>query len=135
MEFNLQIGLTGRKEILVGPEHTAQKLGSGGVDVLATPMMVALMEGAARDAVAPALPEGYTTVGTRLAVTHDAATPVGLRAWAEARLTQMDGRRLVFSVEAFDEREKIGSGTHERFIVSLKKFMEKAESKKQQAGK
>lgn len=113
----------------VKPEYTAKSLGSGGVDVLATPMLVALMEGAARDAVQASLPTGWTTVGTRVNIEHLAATPVGMKVTARARLTQVEGRRLVFDVEAYDEGEKVGQGQHERFIVISERFESKARAK------
>ena len=129
MEFKLETGLSGEMTVAVKPEHTAQSLGSGGVAVLATPMLVALIEGAAKDAVQPSLPEGWTTVGTRVNIEHLAATPVGMKVTARARLTEVDGRRLVFAVEAYDEQEKVGQGQHERFIVNSERFESKARAK------
>ena len=130
MDYNLKTGLTATIETTVTKEDTAKKFGSGGVNVFATPMMVGLMENAALKAVDPHLPEGYTTVGTRLEINHIAATPVGLRVWAKAVLTKIDGKKLVFNVEAFDQKEKIGDGLHERFIVNLEKFTQRALAKK-----
>jgi predicted thioesterase len=130
MDVNLSPGLTGEKKEIVSSDNTAIRYGSGGVSVYATPAMIALMEGAAVQAVDAHLPEGMSTVGTSLAIQHTAATPVGLAVRATAHLTEVDGRRLVFSVQAFDEREQIGSGTHERYVVSTRKFLEKAEAKK-----
>ncbi len=130
MEFDLKKGLKGREEIVVEMKDTAVAFGSGGVEVLATPVMIGLMEGASKAAVEPELPAEFKTVGTHVDVKHLAATPVGMKAWAEAELIEVDGRRLVFKVVAFDEKEKIGEGTHERFIINLKKFMEKNEDKK-----
>jgi fluoroacetyl-CoA thioesterase len=129
VKFDLEVGLTGEMVAEVQPEHTARSLGSGGVDVLATPMLVALMEGAAKDTVQPGLPEGWTTVGTRVDICHLAATPVGMKVSAKATLSEVDGRRLVFTVEAHDDHEKIGEGSHERFIVSTERFENKARSK------
>lgn len=130
MEFNLKKGMQGKEEITVESKYTAAAFGSGGVEVLATPVMIGLMEGAARAAVEPHLSSEYKTVGTLVNVKHLAATPVGMKAWAEAELTEVDGRRLVFKVVAYDEKEKIGEGIHERFIINLQKFMEKNEKKK-----
>ncbi len=130
MEFNLKKGLKGKEKITVENKDTAVAFGSGGVEVLATPIMIGLMEGAAKAAVEPRLPSEYKTVGTLVDVKHLAATPVGMEAWAEAELIEVDGRRLVFKVVAYDEKEKIGEGIHERFIINLQKFMEKNETKK-----
>ena len=92
--------------------------------------MVALMEEASQCSVAPFLGEGESTVGTKLCVSHDAATPVGMKVWAESTLTEIDGRRLVFEVRAFDACGPIGQGTHERFIIRRQRFLEKVEAKK-----
>ncbi len=126
----LEIGIKGRAETLVTPENTASAVGSGLVPVFATPMMIALMENAAASSVAPHLEAGQGTVGTRLEVTHDAATPVGMKVWAETELVEVDRKRLVFQVAAFDEAGLIGSGRHERFIIATEKFLAKAEAKK-----
>lgn len=129
MEFNLKPGLAAELSTEVKPEHTAAHLGSGGVPVLATPMMIAFMEGAARNAVQPELPEGWTTVGTLVNVRHLAATPVGMRITARATLTEVEGRRLVFAVEVHDEKEKVGEGLHERFIINSDRFVSKVTGK------
>lgn len=126
----LEIGIRGRAEDVVREENTAKHLGSGDLSVFATPCMVALMENASLSAVAPHLEEGQSTVGTRLCVSHDSATPLGLKVWAESTLTEIDGRRLVFEVRAFDECGLIGQGTHERFLIKQQRFLEKAEAKK-----
>ncbi len=118
-------GLKGEMSTTVAYENTAAAVGAGGVEVFATPMMIALMENAAWRAVAESLEEGYVTVGTRVDVRHLAATPIGERVHATAELVAIDGRRLVFHVEAYDEKQKIGEGTHERFIVNLQRFMER----------
>jgi fluoroacetyl-CoA thioesterase len=123
-------GLRGEKTITVEPKHTARHLGSGGVDVLATPSMVALMEETALGAVDPLLPPGQLTVGYSLDIRHIAATPLGMQVTARAELTAVDGRMLTFRVEAFDEREKIGEGTHVRAVVSLDRFSAKLAAKK-----
>jgi fluoroacetyl-CoA thioesterase len=125
MVDNVQPGATGQRSIQVGEEHMAARWGSGGLDVLATPFMVALMEGAAVAAVDPLLPTGYCTVGSRVDVRHLAATGVGHPVQARAELVEVDGRRLVFHVEASDDAGLIGEGLHERFIVDLERFMRK----------
>lgn len=127
--MELNIGLKGRAETTVTPENTAQAVGSGLVPVFATPYMIALMEGAAVNAVQAALSADEGTVGTRLDVTHDAATPIGLKVWAEAELVAVEGRKLTFSVAAYDEREQIGGGTHERFVIKPEKFVARAQAK------
>ncbi len=109
----LKPGMTGRAELLVGEEHTAPRVGSGKVHVLATPVMINLIEAAALDAVERLLPPGYQSLGTLLQVRHIAATPVGMRVNAKVEVTR---------VEAHDERELIGDGTHERVVVNVAKF-------------
>ena len=128
--MSIEIGMKGRAETMVTPENTARAVGSGLVSVFATPWMIALMENAAVNAVQAALAPDEGTVGTRLDVTHDAATPIGMRVWAEAEVTAVEGRKLTFAVSAYDEAEKIGGGTHERFIIKPDRFLAKAESKK-----
>lgn len=127
--MSIEIGMKGRAETVVTAENTAQAVGSGLVPVFATPYMVALMENAAVNAVQAQLAGDEGTVGTRLDVTHDAATPIGLKVWAEAEVTAVEGRKLTFAVTAYDEREKIGGGTHERFIIRPEKFLAKAQGK------
>ena len=129
MTRELKAGMKGRAETVVVPENTAQAVGSGLVPVFATPHMIALMENAAVNAVQAQLAAGEGTVGTRLDVTHDAATPVGMNVWAEAELTAVEGRKLTFAVAAFDAREQIGGGTHERFIIQTEKFLARVEAK------
>ncbi|HZU68804.1 MAG TPA: thioesterase family protein [Ktedonobacteraceae bacterium] len=119
----LELGLTGEMTTTVVHENTAAYVGAGGVEVFATPMMIALMENASWRAVADHLDEGYVTVGTLVNVRHLAATPLGQQVRATAKLIEIDGRRLVFQVEAYDEKRKIGEGLHERFIVNLDRFM------------
>jgi fluoroacetyl-CoA thioesterase len=126
----LAVGAEGSAEIVVGTRDTAPHVGSGKVKVLATPVMVSLMEEAALNAVEGCLPPGQQTVGTRLAVTHTAATPVGLRVVARAELVAVAGRRLTFRVWAHDERELIGEGTHERIIIDVARFDERAQAKR-----
>jgi len=124
-------GLKGRAETAVTASNTAAAVGSGSLPVFATPMMTALMEQAACAALAGALEPGETTVGTRLDVSHDAATPVGGKVWAEAEVTAVDRRRVVFAVRAFDEAGAIGYGVHERFLVQRDKFLAKAMTRKE----
>ena len=125
----LQPGLTGEVVRVVSEEITAHAMGSGGVHVLGTPAMLMLMEQAALSAVEPALAEGQTTVGTLLDVRHLAATPVGMQVTVRARLAAVEGRKLSYDVEAEDEREPIGRGTHERFVVDLDRFLKRVADK------
>ncbi|HZP92882.1 MAG TPA: thioesterase family protein [Burkholderiales bacterium] len=122
-------GAVGRAEILVEDAHSARRVGSGRVEVFATPMMIALMEQAAVNAVAPTLPPGQETVGTRLEVRHLAATPLGMRVTARAELIKVDGRRLTFAISAADEKEPI-EGVHERVIVDRTRFEARAAAKR-----
>ena len=125
----IQTGIKGRREQTVTPEMSAARIGSGLVEVFATPMMVALIEQTCLESVLPYLEEGQGTVGTLVNVTHVSATPVGMRVWCESELTEVDRRRLVFKVKAYDECGLIGEGTHERFIIDNAKFMEKIKNK------
>ena len=125
----LMIGAKGEAETIVSPHNTAAAVGSGSLPVFATPMMVALMEQAAVNALAGQLEEGQGTVGTHMDVSHDSATPVGLKVWAQAELTAVDGRALTFAVTASDEAGPIGKGLHTRFIIQNEKFMAKANGK------
>ena len=129
MDLNLSVGMAAEKSEVVTGENTAIKYGSGSVAVYATPAMIGLMEGAAVKCVDPHLPEGMGTVGVEVRVRHMAATPVGLAVRATAELVEIDGKRLVFTVKAFDEREQIGEGTHERYVVGIGRFLEKAGAK------
>ncbi|GIK79395.1 MAG: thioesterase family protein [Pseudorhodoplanes sp.] len=115
-------GLRGSAEITVGEEQTAPRVGSGRVRVLATPVMINMMEAAALDAIEWLLPEGHQSLGTHLDVGHYAATPVGMRLRATAEVTSVDGRNVEFRVEAFDDRERIGDGTHRRVVVNVARF-------------
>ena len=123
MEFNIKLGMIAKLEKTVTEKDTAREFGSGAALVFATPMMIGLMEGAAMNAVKDYLPEGFSTVGTSVNIKHISATPVGKKVWAEAELIEIDRKRLVFNVYAFDEDKKIGEGTHERFIIDEAKFM------------
>ena len=125
----LEAGIKGRQEVMVEEGNCASAVGSGLLKVFATPAMIALMEKTAWMSVAPELGEGEGTVGTLLNVTHDAPTPIGMKVWCESTLEDVDGRRLVFSVEAFDEKGRIGGGRHERFIIGNEKFQAKADRK------
>lgn len=125
----LETGIQGKKEIIVTQEKTAKAMGSGTLDVFATPAMIALMENTAFESVAGELEEGSGTVGTALNVKHVAATPVGMKVVCETELVKVDGRALTFSVKAFDEKGLIGEGEHERFIVFNEKFQAKADAK------
>lgn len=128
----LKTGLKGRQEVTVNEKNTALAMGSGTLQVFATPAMIALMEKTAWESVADALNEGEGTVGTKLDVTHLSATPLGMTVHCESELTAVEGRKLVFHVAAYDEAGLIGEGTHERFIVKNEKFQAKADGKKVQ---
>jgi fluoroacetyl-CoA thioesterase len=125
----ITLGLIGTKEIVVGPEHTASFVGSGRIAVLATPVMINLIEAASLAAVEHLLPPGHQSLGTQLDVSHVAATPVGLRVTATAEVTGMEGRTITFRVEARDEVELIGGGTHQRVVVSVERFDERVQRK------
>lgn len=125
----LQVGLSASTSIVVGTRDTAHHVGSGKIRVLATPIMVMLLEEAALDAVEAHLPAGHQSVGTRLDVSHVAATPVGMRVSASAEVIEIVGRKLTFRVWADDEVERIGEGIHERIIVDLARFDARLERK------
>jgi predicted thioesterase len=125
----LQPGMKGSAQLLVGIEHTAPKVGSGLVPVLATPVMINLIEAAALDAVERLLPDGHQSLGTRLDVRHFAATPIGMKVRASAELIKVEGRTLLFRVGAQDEKEPIGDGTHERVIVNVTRFDQRVQKK------
>ena len=121
----LQVGLKYQSRVAVSSDNTALGLGSGDMEVFATPAMIALMENAAMNAVAPALDKGATTVGTMMRSSHIKASPVGATITAEAELVAVEGRRLTFTVKAWDEKGVIGEGEHERFIVDRERFLAK----------
>ena len=125
----LPIGLKGQAETTVNEQNTAAAMGSGLLPVFATPAMLALMENAAATSVQPFLGEGEGTVGTRLEVSHLAATPIGLPVRAESELVAVDRRKLTFTVRAWAGEELIGEGTHQRFVIDNKRFLEKALAK------
>lgn len=127
----LTAGVKGKKEIIVTEDLTAARFGSGLIDVYATPALIGLAEGTAAESVQPMLDEGMTTVGTLVNIAHLAATPVGMKVTVETELTEVDRRRLVFAVNAFDEAGIIAQGSHERFIVDKAKFQQKADAKGQ----
>jgi len=122
-------GLIGTAEIVVGPEHTAPFVGSGRIAVLATPVMINVIEAAALAAIEPLLPAGHQSLGIHLDVSHTAATPIGVRVTATAEVIALEGRTVTFRVEARDEFEPIGGGTHQRVIVSVARFDERVQRK------
>ena len=127
--MQIQVGMQGQAESLVEREDTALEVGSGDLLVYATPCMAALMEGAACEAIAPALEEGQTTVGISLALSHTSATPVGLEVRATAQVTAVEGKVITFEIQAYDEAGQIGTATHQRALVNSQKFLDKAYSK------
>lgn len=127
--LDLPAGLTGTAEMVVGEQHTAPRVGSGRIRVLATPVMINLIEAAALAAVEQSLPEEHQSLGTHLDITHVAATPVGMRVKATAEVVRVEGRTVYFRVRAEDERELIGEGTHERVVVNLARFDKRVQDK------
>lgn len=127
--LELEPGSRGSATLVVAEAHTAPRIGSGRVHVLATPVMINLIEAAALEAVERHLPSGYQSLGTLLNVRHIAATPVGMRVTATAEVTGVEGRTIRFRVEARDERELIGDGTHERVVVNVARFDERVQRK------
>ena len=127
--MDITIGMKGQVSTLVEREDTAAEVGSGSLLVYATPCMVALMEGAACEAISAAIPEEKTSVGIELAISHISATPVGMEVRAEAEVTAVDGSIVTFQVTAYDESGKIGEGTHKRAIITSQKFLDKTYAK------
>ena len=127
--MEITVGMKGEVATLAEREDTAKEVGSGSLLVYATPCMVALMEGAACEAIEEALSDSQTTVGTELNIQHISATPVGLEVRAEAEVVAVEGKVITFEVKAFDEAGEIGKGTHKRVIVNTQKFLEKAYDK------
>lgn len=128
----LEAGIKNKKDMIVTEENTAKAVGSGGLEVFATPALIALAEKTAYESVIPYLEEGQGTVGTNINIKHIAATPIGMKVVCETELIEFDidkPRRLLFSVNVYDEVEKIAEGTHERFVINNDKFMGKAEGK------
>lgn len=130
----LEAGIKGQMTITVEKENTAEVMKSGTLQVFATPAMIALMEETAWKSVAAELEEGCATVGTSLNIKHLSASPVGMKITCNTTLVEVDGRRLVFSVDVEDEAGKIGEGIHERFIIQSEKFQKKAEAKLEKQG-
>lgn len=130
MVEELKVGLIGETEEVVTKEKTAATVGSGKLEVYATPCMVALMEGAAVKALENKLPEDMDSVGTSLEVLHLAATPVGMKVKATANLINIDSKKLIFEVEAYDEVDKIGSGIHQRYLINSSHFLERCHTKR-----
>lgn len=127
--MEITVGMKGEVSTLVEREDTAAEVGSGSLLVYATPCMVALMEGAACEAIAECLGEDKTSVGMELNISHISATPVGLEVQAEAEVIAVEGKVITFAVTAFDEAGKIGEGTHKRCIVNSQKFLDKTYAK------
>jgi fluoroacetyl-CoA thioesterase len=127
--YHLKPGLAGSADLLVGVEHTAPSIGSGLVPVLATPVMINVIEAAALAAVEHLLPSGHQSLGIHLDVRHFAATPIGMRVRATAELIAVDGRTLTFRVEARDEMDAIGDGSHQRVVVNVARFDERVQKK------
>jgi fluoroacetyl-CoA thioesterase len=125
MENNIETGVSHTEKQIVTKDDTASSYGSGLVEVFATPAMIALMEKTAMQSVLPFLPEGFNTVGTAVNVSHIKATPIGMTVTSKATLIEVDRKKLVFNVEAYDEEGLIGSGSHTRFIIETEKFMAK----------
>lgn len=125
----LKAGIKGRQEVMVTEDNSASALGSGLLEVFATPAMAALIEKTAWMSVDPYMNDGEGTVGTVLNIKHMAATPVGMTVWCESELIEVDKRRLLFRVEVFDATGKVGEGEHERFVINNEKFMAKAQKK------
>ena len=128
--MSIEIGLRGRAETVVNEANTAAAMGSGLVPVFATPAMIALMEQAAASSLLPYLEEGQGSVGIHLDVSHESATPIGLKVWAESEVTAVDGKQITFTVSAYDEAGLIGRGTHKRACITVGRFLAKTEQKK-----
>lgn len=127
--LNIAVGTTGKASLLVADEHTAPSVGSGAIHVLATPVMINLFEAAALNACEKLLPAGHQSLGTKLNVSHVAATPVGMRVNATAVVVKVDGRNIYFAVSAHDECDLIGEGTHERVVVNVGRFDKRVQEK------
>ena len=126
----IEIGLKGRAEIVVAFENTAAAVGSGLVSVFATPSMIALMEQAASSSLLPYLEDGQGSVGVHLDVSHEAATPIDMKVWAESEVIEVNGKQITFAVSAYDECGLIGRGIHKRACINVERFMSKVEQKK-----
>jgi predicted thioesterase len=133
--MSIEIGLKGSAEQVVTHELTAAAVGSGAQEVFATPAMIAMMEMASLSSLIPYLEPGQGSVGTRVSISHLSATPIGMTVRAESEIIEIDRKRIVFSVKAYDEAGLIGEGTHERFIIDVEKFMAKNAEKKPAASR
>ena len=127
--MSIEVGMQGRAETVVSQANTAQAACSGSLPFFGTPFMCALMEEASWKSIAPHLEPGQSTVGTKLSVSHDSASPVGIKVWAESEITLVDGKRIELKVAAYDEKGLIGQGTHERFIITDERFLSKTAKK------
>ena len=127
--MEISVGMKGEVFTQVEREDTAKEVGSGDLLVYATPCMIALMEGAACEAIAECLTDTQTTVGTGLSIAHSSATPVGMEVRAEAEVTEVSGKVITFAIRAYDEAGEIGKGTHTRVVVNTQKFLDKTYSK------
>lgn len=127
--MTLKVGDRFESELIVEEKHTAAAFGSGSIFVFSTPMMIGLMENAALKCAGEGLPEGQSTVGTFVNVKHLAATPMNMKVRAVATLTEIEGKKLTFQVEAYDEKEKIGEGTHGRYVIDSEKFLKRVNEK------
>ena len=125
----VKAGLKGRADLTVGDEHTAPSVGSGTIHVLGTPVMINLMEAAALDAAEHLMPKGHQSLGIHVDISHVAATPIGMKVHATAEVTAGEGNRIRFRVEAHDEAEMIGEGTHERVVVNVERFDKRVQKK------
>lgn len=125
----IEVGLRGESSVIVTEAHTAQQMRSGSLAVFATPAMIALMEAAAVAALAPVLPDDQSSVGTAVDVKHLAATPVGQTVRAQAEITAVDGRTITFKVQAWDQHDLIGEGTHTRVVINVERFMARVQAK------
>ncbi len=125
----VKAGLKGRVDLTVGDEHTAPSVGSGAIHVLGTPVMINLMEAAALDATEHLMPKGHQSLGIHVDISHVAATPIGMKVHATAEVTAVEGNRIRFRVEAHDEAEIIGEGTHERIVVNVQRFDRRVQKK------
>ncbi|MBR5908141.1 MAG: thioesterase family protein [Bacteroidales bacterium] len=125
----IELGIKGRRELVVAEEHTAKHIGSGTVLVLATPMMIALMEQTSLWSIKPYLEEGQGSVGIHVDVYHDAAAPLGSTVWCESEVIEIDRRKITFKVTVYDKDGVVGHGTHQRFIIDERKFGDKMKAK------
>ncbi len=125
----VEIGIKGKRELVVKEEHTAKHIGSGTVLVLATPMMIALMEQTCLWSIKPYLEEGQGSVGVHVDISHDSAAPLGSTVWCESEVIEIDRRKITFKVTVYDKDGVVGHGTHQRFIIDERKFGDKMKAK------